>query len=199
MRKSLYLSLLVGLIVVFAQSVFAAETTTERTVKQTGKPAVESVITTSETVQFVSVNQARRIVKLKTSDGEVATYQVGKEVRNLAQVKEGDVLKAKEVERLAVYSWKGREKLAFTQSLTLKRAPKGAKPGFIATETTKITGRVQLVLYGKRRVVITGPRGRSMSFDIAPDVRNLGQLKPGDLVAVEYTDSLAIYVETPKK
>ena len=199
MSRSLYLALMAGLFAVFAQSAFAAEVTKERTVKGTGKPGVVSVVTTTEKVEIVAVDQAKRTVKLKTSDGEVGTYKVSKEVRNLAQVKAGDILKAKEVERLEINARKVKGHATYTQSYTFERAPKGAKPGFVATERIKISGTVQLVRYDQRRLIVTGPAGKTKSFDIAPDVENLQQVKPGDLVVVDYTDALSITVEAPKK
>ena len=199
MRKSQYLGWLVGLIAVLAQSAFAADVTAGRTADQSGKPGVISVMTTTETVRIVAVDQAKRTVKIKTSDGEVGTYQVSKEVRNLAQVKRGDVLKAKEVEKLSIQVKRSRAKPTASHSYIMTRAPKGAKPGVVATERIKVTGRVQLVLYKERRVAITGPLGRTMTFDVARDVTNLNQLKPGDFVVAYYTDTISMQVRTPQK
>ena len=194
-----YVPAVVGLIAVLGQSAFAAEVTEARTVKEGGKPGVVSMATTTETLQVLAVDQEKRTLKLKTSDGAVGTYDVSKEVRNLPQVKKGDVYKASEVERLTIYAKTSKNKPSYAQTFTVARAPKGAKPGFVASQTLKITGRVQMVQPNQRTVVITGPRGKSAPFKVASDVKNLQQLKPGDMVVVNYSDTLTVALVPPKK
>jgi len=194
-----YVPTMVGLTVMLAQSAFALEVVEGRAVKESGKPGVVSVTTTTETIQVLAVDQAKRTMKLKTSDGQVGTYEVSKEVRNLPQVKKGDVYKANEVERLTIYAKTSKNKPSYVQTFTVARAPKGSKPGFVASQTIRITGRVQLVQPKQRSVVITGPRGKSAPFKVARDVKNLQQLKPGDLVVVNYTDTLTVGLVPPKK
>lgn len=203
MKKIMVLVLVAVMFAVLAQCVFAADVTSERTVKQSGKAGVVSVVTTTEKIEVVAVDPAKRTIRLKTSDGDVADYDVSTEVRNLAQVKKGDVLTAKEVERVNIYAVKssgqGKDRPAIKESYTFTRAPKGAKPGFVAIDKMKLTGRVQLVSYNERKLTVTGPAGKTRSFEIARDVKNLKNVKPGDVVVVDYTDTYSIAVATPKK
>lgn len=199
MRKLLYAALPAVLIAIFVQTLLAATVATERAVRQTGMPAVASTMTTTQTVQILSVDHRMRTVAVKMPKGDVRVYRVDKDVRNLRQVKTGDILKTKEVQRLAIRAHKTMGKPTYKESYTMKRAPKGAKPSFVATDKVVITGKVQMVDYNKRTVAVTGPSGKTKTFQVAPDVRNLRKLKPGDLVVAEYTDTLSMFVESPKR
>jgi hypothetical protein len=202
MRQVLGIMLLVGLAVAAAPAVFGAETVKEsqsRTVRQTGMPAVTSSMTTTITVVVTAVDQAKRTVKLKLPDGTTHTYKVGANVRNLSQVKPGDTLTATETEVLRVYAMMGPAKPSASETATFERAPKGAKPGFTATDSVTVTGTVKSVDVKARKVAVTGPRGRTQTFTVAADVKNLSVLRPGDTVVAKYTRTLTMAVQAPEK
>ncbi|MFO1127107.1 MAG: hypothetical protein U1E66_01520 [Rhodospirillales bacterium] len=62
------------------------------------------------------------------------------------------------------------------------------------TVTTKAT--VKAVDMKARTVTLVGPHGDTQTLKVGPDVQNLAQVKPGDVVVARYTDSIA-YVVAP--
>ncbi len=199
MKKAVSLAAMLGLIAALTPRVFAADVATQRAVKQIGKPAVISVFTRTERVRVLAVDQTKRTVKLRTSDGDLGIYKAGKDVRNLGQLKQGDVLTATETERFVIYVRQSSEQPSASESFTLALAPKGAKPGLVATEKVRLTGKVQMVDYRKRTVTITGPAGKTRVFDVARDVKNLEEVRPGDQAVVDYTDTLSIVTTAQAK
>lgn len=151
------------------------------------------------TVKVVDVNHTARSVTLEMPSGKTITHRVGKEVRNFAQVKKGDVIKATLVESLAVFIEKKGGRPAATETQTVILAPRTAKPGVIVANTYRITGKIQMVDLRNRMVTITGPNYMSKTVKVGPNVKNLKNLKAGDDVVVRYTEALAIDVVKSKK
>jgi len=151
------------------------------------------------TVKVIGVNHTARTVTLEMPSGKTMTYKVGKEVRNFAQVKKGDLIKATLVESLAVFIEKRGGRPAATETQTVRLAPQAAKPGIIVADTYRITGKIQFVDLRSRMVTITGPNYMSKTVKVGPNVKNLKSLKVGDDVVVRYTEALAIDVVKPKK
>lgn len=54
-----------------------------------------------------------------------------------------------------------------------------------------LTATVVSVDAANRMVTLTGPSGRTETLEVAPEVRNLAQVKAGDRVVVRYHESLA--------
>ncbi len=201
MKKVLYGTLLAGLIAIFAQSAFAADVTSERTVKQTGKPAVVSVTTTTKTVEIIEVDQVKRTVKFKTPEGELTTFKADKRFKNLAQLQAGDLVKGTEVDRVSIWV-KAREKggksqPSHKQTYSITPNPKGSKPGFTAVGASTTTGTVQWVNLPARKIAVAGPGGKRRVQWIAADVKNLNTLKAGIMVMMERRDTVPMYAETP--
>src|SRR3954462_9429493 len=65
-----------------------------------GQAKAVSVITAEATV--TAVDPATRKVTLKLNDGKTRTIIAGDEVRNFAQIKVGDIVKAKYVESISI-------------------------------------------------------------------------------------------------
>jgi hypothetical protein len=65
------------------------------------------------------------------------------------------------------------------------------------SQTQRITATVDAIDQAKRLVTLRGPDGKTMTAQVGPEVRNLGQVKVGDRVVMEYTE--AIMAEVVKK
>ncbi len=72
-------------------------------------------------------------------------------------------------------------------------APQGSKPGALAVEVIKFSGKVTAVDYTKRTVTLQGAGGKTVTLN-AKNARNLDQVKVGDRVKGEYIEELAIFV-----
>lgn len=68
------------------------------------------------------------------------------------------------------------------------------KPSFSATETATITALVETINHETREVTLRGPQGNSVSIVASEDARNLDQVSAGDIVMVEYVQSITVDV-----
>jgi len=68
------------------------------------------------------------------------------------------------------------------------------KPFIYASQTMMITAEVEAIDHETRVVTLRGPQGNSVTFTATEEARNLGQVGVGDLVDVEYLQSMSIEV-----
>ena len=70
---------------------------------------------------------------------------------------------------------------------------------FQRTRAATITATVKKVDLKTRMVTVVGESGKPFTFEASEEVKNLPQLKAGDVVTVDYYDSVAIWVSKPGK
>jgi Cu/Ag efflux protein CusF len=68
----------------------------------------------------------------------------------------------------------------------------------IKTETTSITSTVEKIDYKTRTVVLKGPKGNLTEMQVGEEARNFDQVKKGDLVTIENSQSVALEVQKAK-
>jgi hypothetical protein len=196
MRKVLSAVLAIALVVIFINGVMAAgeEAKTKAKAEKPGGVVVEAV---SKTFTVDAIDGAKRMVTLKSVDGKTQTYKLGPEVKNFDQIKIGDTVKATYLESVAIFVRKSNEKPDAAQVQTVQVAPKGAKPGVIATETIEVTAKVEAIDYKKRTVSLKGPEGNVRTFSVDKSVKKFDNVKVGDEVVLKVTEAMAIAVEKP--
>jgi hypothetical protein len=160
------------------------------------KPGAVLVETMEFKAKVDAVDQEKRLVTLTGPRGTV-TVKAGPEVRNLAQVKPGDVLTVRYLESVALYVRKGGEPPAATEMQAVEVAPKGQKPAGLVVNTTEVTATVEAVDVAKRTVTLKGPEGKSRTIKVDPSVKRLAEGKKGDQVVARVTEALALSVDKP--
>lgn len=65
------------------------------------------------------------------------------------------------------------------------------------TDTVTVRATVKSVDLKTRTVVLVGQNGETKSVKVGPDVQNLPQVKPGDIVIARYRESVAYVVAAP--
>jgi hypothetical protein len=157
----------------------------------------ERLVTATATVEAIDLQ--KRVVTLKGPEGNVFDVTVGKEARNLPQVKVGDLVKVKYYESIALRLVKPGEGVAGIQETeVLGRAKKGEKPGGLTASEVTLTATITAIDKKKHMVTLKGPKGKSVTVK-AENPKNLAKVKVGDEVEVTYTEALAISVEEAKK
>ena len=78
-----------------------------------------------------------------------------------------------------------------------KAAAKGAKPSGMKEKTVKMTATVQAIDLDKRVVTLKGQKGNIFDLKVGEEAKNLPQVKVGDLVKVQFYESLAFEVTKP--
>ncbi len=147
--------------------------------------AIEAVVT------VVDVDRAKRIVTVRGPQGREVAINVPPEAQNLDQVQPGSRFKVRYLESVAVSIKKGGT-ASSSAGRTVKLAPKGDVPGGMVVNMVQIAGVVESIDYGSRLVSVRGPEGRLLNFTASDDVQDLEQFRTGDVISVEYTESLAM-------
>jgi len=68
------------------------------------------------------------------------------------------------------------------------------KPSFYASQSSMVTAVVEAIDQETRVVTVRRPDGESVTFTASPEARNLGQVVVGDLLVVEYEETISIEV-----
>jgi len=157
----------------------------------------EETVTATATVE--KVNQKTRHVTLKGSDGKTLTIVAGPEVRNLAQVKRGDVVRLTYRESLAYQVQKaGAAKPGVAASTDVTRAQPGEKPAGSVTDTVTVRMTITAIDKAASEVTLRDPEGK-VSVVKVKDPSKLDAVQVGDVVDIRYTEALAVAVEKAGK
>jgi Cu/Ag efflux protein CusF len=162
--------------------------------------AVEEVI--HETVSVQSVDVPNRRLTLKDDAGTVHTMEVSQEVKNLSQIKAGDLINVAFRMSLAAEIKKpGEASKGVETRESVTPAASGAKPGGTAQRTVKTLITVKEVDPEKNLLTFEGAQARTRTIKVVePEMQKLlKQIKPGDQVEVAYTEELAIDVQPAKR
>ncbi|MFA5180967.1 MAG: hypothetical protein WC405_06570 [Syntrophales bacterium] len=198
MKKRLIVLAMAAMLVVGAQFAFAADKAAK---KPAGEPGAMVVDTVKATAKVTAIDKAKRTVTLEM-DGKSKTITCGPEVVNFDQIKVGDLLKVTYVEALAVYIQKAGAPAGGEEVKTVTLAPKGAKPGMLATDTIVLKAKIDAVDAKKGTLTITTPDSKTKTMKVAKNAKNvkmLKGLKKGDDIVVRHTEALAVVIEAPKK
>ncbi len=153
----------------------------------------ESVLETTAVVE--KVDQETREVELRATDGQLVTVVAGPEVRNLAQLAAGDVVRLTYYESVALRMADAAEGGPATAAVVAGRAPEGDRPAGMVGAAVNLV--VTMVSYDPATAVatFTTPEGRTESVVVHPAMRAFAAArKPGDRVAVELTNAVAVSI-----
>lgn len=151
------------------------------------------------TATVKAIDKKNRVVTLQYEDGKQAKIKCGPEVRNFAQIRVGDEVKAEFLESVELFIADSPEKPVAERSSGMKRAPLGAKPGFAAVESVEVKATVQAIDYKTREVVLLGPEGKTVKLTVGPEAKRFNEVKQGDTVVARLTKAASIKVSTPAK
>jgi hypothetical protein len=163
-------------------------------------PRGETLIATVEVTAIVTaIDQKTREVTLKKDDGTEVTFVASEDVKNLAQVKVGDVLHVVYAEALAYEVRKGGTTLAPATAIAGGAAELGQRPGGALARQTTATVAITAIDPKVPSVTFQGPAGNSRTIKVLHPEKLEG-VSVGDTVELTFTEALAIkVVETSAK
>jgi len=165
---------------------------------QGSPPAAGMVSSVDVTARVTHIDHKSRSVTLKGDDGSVTKFVVDPVVKNLDQVKRGDVVTVTYTEALAYEVTKGGSKPGSESSVASATAAPGAKPaGFVSTNTT-VTVPITAMDANVPSLTIKTTEGDLQTIKLK-SADKLQGLSIGDTVTVSYTEAVALKVEKPKK
>ena len=158
-------------------------------------PKGETLVATVEATAVVTaIDQKTREVTLKKEDGTEVTFVASEDVKNLAQVKKGDVLRVVYGEALAYEVKKGGTTVAPVTAVAGGAAELGQKPeGALARQTTA-TVIITAIDPKVPSVTFQGPAGNTRTIKVLHPEKLVG-VSVGDTVELTYTEAVAIKVE----
>lgn len=157
----------------------------------------ENQLTATATVK--AIDQKTRHVTLQRADGSLIKFRAGDEVRNLAQVKVGDVVAVTYYESLAYEVKKpGTAVPGAVVAGDVARAKPGEKPGAAGAVATTITATIAAIDKTAGTVTLKGPDGELNTIKVR-NPSNLDRVVVGDLVEITYTEAVAVMVDSPAK
>jgi hypothetical protein len=159
----------------------------------------EGVIAAVEvTATVTKVDQVSREVTVRTEDGQEHSFVASEDVKNLPQLKAGDVITATYAEAFVYEVKKGGAPVDAETAVAGGSAASGMKPaGEIARQTT-VTVLITAIDRETPTVTFKGPAGNSLTIKVLHPEKLEG-VSVGDTVEITYTEALAIKVaELPK-
>ena len=162
-----------------------------------GPNSLSSSNTISATATVQSIDRRTRMVTLRRSDGELIRFNVGDDVRNLPQVRKGDLVNVTYYESVALHLRKpGRGHMGVTVDEDAARAQAGELPAGAVGREVKVTSKVVQVDRRNRTTTLEVPGGERITFAVE-DPAQLKRLKVGDLVQATYREAIAVAVNKP--
>ena len=145
----------------------------------------------------MAVDAETRWLVLRGPAGNEVGFRVGPDVRNLPQVEVGDILRVSYYTGF-VFSMAEPGAAGADAEIVAGRAGEGNRPGAMIGVTTRQTVEILSVAVDGTAVSFRDADGLIQSIDVP---REEGQafarkLKPGDLVDIQYTEAIAIGVES---
>ena len=156
------------------------------------EPVVEKTREISTVAVVKNVDLDARKITLEGPTGNRVTCLVGKEVRNLPQVKVGDRVAITYVEAVAVRVVKRTAE--HQERVVVERAPEGGQPrGGISREVT-LSAEILAIDRSRGSVTLRKGDGEVFTVVVARPGRLTG-LNVGDLLSITYAESIALSVE----
>ena len=152
---------------------------------------LEKAVVITATVTAIDVKN--RIVTLKGPEGNEFAVQVDPVVKNLAQVKVGDMVEATYVQAVALDFQKGdgiRMEMTTDASETAKA---GKMPGAAAMRRVTVVTNIWALNQARGTVLVRGPYGHLTEVKLK-DAALLNGVKVGDQMKVTFTQAVATSV-----
>ena len=80
------------------------------------------------------------------------------------------------------------------EQFSIDRSSVNGLPSVTSTASSTSQVTIEAIDYDNRSIALEGPDGKSEIFTVPPEVRNFDQIKKGDVVNVQYVESMDVNV-----
>ncbi|MCU0560816.1 MAG: hypothetical protein MUD16_11585 [Desulfobacterales bacterium] len=166
--------------------------------KYAGKPGV--VVTDVLEVRAVveAIDPAKRLLKLKGSQGRSFSLKADASIKNLQNIKRGDRVRVDLIESIAVSVRRSDQPPNAAEARLVSVAPKGAKPAILLAETVQMAAVVEAVDLKAHALAIRERSGARKTVAVDRSFKKLGEIRKGEDVILRMTEALAIRIEKTK-
>ncbi|HVM80071.1 MAG TPA: hypothetical protein VMU06_13700 [Stellaceae bacterium] len=158
------------------------------------RPGVVVLDARTATATVLDIDYQTRMTTLQRADGKTITLRVDDRFPNLDHVHKGDTVKFVYFESTAIMVQDPKDTVSITSSETVQVARRGHKPEGTIVRTERVVATVTKIDYTKRSVTVQGPEGRKVILHAGPEVKRFNEIKKGDQIAIEMTETLAVSV-----
>jgi hypothetical protein len=170
-----------------------AQSTGGMTVTGPGTATASRVVTATATI--TAIDMTTRHVTLRRADGSTFLVVADDQMRNLPQLRVGDMVVVDYYDRLTLELKKGGtgEGPVRTDSVSGSRAELGQRPGGSATRETVIVANVIAVNPAGQTISLRGPGGRVVDLPVR-DPEQFKRIAVGDQVQATYVEAAALSI-----
>jgi hypothetical protein len=158
------------------------------------RPGVVVLDTRTATATVVDIDYQTRMTTLRRSDGKTITIKVDDRFPNLDKVHKGDTVKFVYFESTAIMVQDPKETVGSSSSETVEVARRGHKPEGTIVRANRVVATVTKIDYKKRTATVEGPDGKKVVVHAGPEVKRFNEVKKGDQIVIEITETLAVSV-----
>jgi hypothetical protein len=158
-------------------------------------PSFMVVEASTTTEKVINVDYKARTVTLQGDSGSTRTVKVSDEVRNLNQVRKGDVVTMEVNTTVAVEVQPGPGETKNIGSESQTSALPGAKPSGIRTIEGTLRTRVEAIDYDARTVTFKNRKGVLTTYKIGEQAKRFNEIRRNDMLLVEYSQTIAVSVK----
>jgi len=149
--------------------------------------------TTKEKVE--NVDYTTRKVTLKDEAGKVRIVRAGTEIQNLNRLKIGDEVTVETFQNISVEVKPGPGD-TLNVGLEGQTAPlPGEKPSGIRTIEGTLRTKIESIDHEKRTITFKGRDSQMKTYRIGPDAKRFDEIRRGDMLWVEYSQTIKMTVK----
>jgi plasmid maintenance system killer protein len=167
-------------------------------VKEVPKPKTMKERVVTETVTVEAIDMKTRMVTLKGKNGKVVELEVDGIVKNLAQVKVGDLVTVAYYESVAVELADPGTAMVVSTGKSEATAKIGERPSGNAAKVVTVVANVEAIDTKNNIATLKGPEGKIVNVKVK-DPKKWESVKVGDKLRVTYTQAAAIEIRPADK
>ena len=158
-----------------------------------GKPHMVVAKTQLVSAVVEDIDQEKRMITLKRSDGRLFRFRVDERVRRLDQVKKGDRVRVGYYSSASIMVRKS-EGEPLSQSEKVEVIPSSHALSGVLVNAASAVAIVTGIDYRKRIAKVKTPDGEIVTVHATPEMTRFDEVKTGDRVVVDVTEAVAVSV-----
>jgi len=137
-----------------------------------------------------------RMFTLEYADGNVIVTEAAEDLTGLDKIKVGDKVRVTYLKSTAVYvTSPDAAKPSMAGARTVEVDSEGERPRKLTVDISEQTSTVMAIDAKMRTATLKDADGRVETIEVSPEVKNLENVKVGDLVVYQVTEAIAVNIE----
>lgn len=153
-----------------------------------------SEITTEMIVKEIDL--PTRMFTLEYADGNEIVIEAAEDLKGLEKIQIGDKVNVTYLKSTAVYvTSPDAERPSMAGARTVEVDAEGERPRKLVVDVKEETSTVMGIDVENRKATLKDADGNITTVDVSPEVKNLENVKVGDIVVFQVTEAMAVNIE----